>query len=436
MNFEEFLKGRRTICVLGLGYVGLPLAILLSKKFRVVGFDVNTKRIEELKMGIDTTNEVDNSELVNANIKFTSDEKDLKECDLIIVAVPTPVDKLKDPDLTFIKNASKIVGKNLKKGAIVVYESTVWPGLTEEVCVPILEKESGLKWKKDFWVGYSPERVNPGDKHHTIDKIVKVVAGDTPATAKLLADIYGSVIKAGIYIAPDIKTAEAAKVIENIQRDVNIALVNELALIFHRIGIDTKEVLKAAATKWNFLRFEPGLVGGHCIGVDPYYLAYKAKQVGYIPRLILAGRGINEEIPKYIAHEVIKLLIKNSKNVANAKVLVLGFSFKENVPDVRNTKVYDMIKELEEYNINVIVHDPIADKNDALQEYGVNIVANYKDFSPFDAIIVAVKHQEFIENISLEHLKKISSSPPILIDIKGIFDKSLARDLGFIYWTL
>lgn len=436
MKAEEFFEGKRAICVVGLGYVGLPLSVLLSKKFKVIGFDVNRRRVEELNKGIDITNEVDSKELLNSNISFTPEETSLKECDLIIVAVPTPVDKLKDPDLTFIKNASKIVGRNLKRGAIVVYESTVWPGLTEEVCVPILEKESGFKWKRDFFVGYSPERVNPGDKEHTIDKIVKVVAGDTDYTTKILADIYGSVIDAGVYIAPDIKTAEAAKVIENIQRDINIALMNELSLIFNRLGIDTKEVLKAASTKWNFLRFEPGLVGGHCIGVDPYYLARKAKEVGYIPRLILAGRGINEEMPRYIAQEVIKLLIKSNKNVNNAKALVLGFSFKENVPDVRNTKVYDMIAELKEYGVDILVYDPIADKEESLQEYKITLSDNYEKYGPFDVIIVAVRHKIFLEKFSLDYFKSISTEPAILVDVKGIFDRIEAKRLGIVYFRL
>jgi len=356
------------ICVMGLGYVGLPLAVLFAKKFNVVGFDVNPKRIEELKRGLDKTGEVTEEELQNCNIEFSSNEEVIKGCDVVIVAVPTPIDKLKDPDLSYVKKASQIVGRNLRKGTVVVYESTVWPGLTEEVCVPILEKESGLKWKEDFFVGYSPERVNPGDKEHTIEKIVKVVAGDTPETAKFLAELYGSVIKAGVYVAPDIKTAEAAKVIENIQRDINIALMNELALIFHRLGIDTREVLKAAGTKWNFLKFEPGLVGGHCIGVDPYYLAYRARESGYIPQLILAGRGINEGIPKFIAEETVKLLAKAGKPINNSRVLVLGFTFKENVPDVRNTKVYDLIKELWEFGISTVIYDPIADEKAAKRE--------------------------------------------------------------------
>ena len=423
------------ICVMGLGYVGLPLAVLFAKKFNVVGFDVNSKRIEELKRGLDKTGEVTKEELQNCNIEFSSNEEVIKGCDVVIVAVPTPIDKLKDPDLSYVKKASQIVGRNLRKGTVVVYESTVWPGLTEEVCVPILEKESGLKWKEDFFVGYSPERVNPGDKEHTIEKIVKVVAGDTPETAKFLAKLYGSVIKAGVYVAPDIKTAEAAKVIENIQRDINIALMNELALIFHRLGIDTREVLKAAGTKWNFLKFEPGLVGGHCIGVDPYYLAYRARESGYIPQLILAGRGINEGIPKFIAEETVKLLAKAGKPINNSRVLVLGFTFKENVPDVRNTKVYDLIKELWEFGISTVIYDPIADEKAAKREYGIELAKSYEKTAPYDAVILAVRHKVFIEKFSLGYLEDLCSLPPIILDIKGVFLSTKKRKETF-YWSL
>ncbi len=436
LKIEEFFEKKRKIGVVGLGYVGLPLALLLGKKFKVLGFDVNRTRIEALKKGIDITGEVLSEEIKNSDVEFTFDERELKECDVIIVAVPTPVDKLKDPDLFYVKKASITVGKNLKKGGIVVYESTVWPGLTEEVCVPILEQESGLRWKKDFFVGYSPERVNPGDKEHTIEKIVKVVAGDTKETAEFLKRLYGAVIKAGIYVAPDIKTAEAAKVIENIQRDINIALINELSLIFHKIGIDTREVLKAAATKWNFLRFEPGLVGGHCIGVDPYYLAYKAREVGYIPRLILAGRSINEEIPRFIAEETVKLLVKSGKEVKKAKVLILGFSFKENVSDVRNTKVADLVKELQEFGVECFVYDPVADKDLAKKDYGIKLIDNYASFAPYYAVIVAVKHKIFKEELALDTIKSLCTIPPVIIDIKGMYHEEVTRPLSFYYWSL
>lgn len=350
--------------------------------------------------------------------------------------MPTPVDKLKNPDLNFVKSASKLVGRNLSKGSIVVYESTVWPGLTEEVCIPILESESGLRWMKDFNVGYSPERVNPGDKEHSIENVIKVVSADCEEVAELLCKIYGSVIKAGVYKASSIKTAEAAKVIENIQRDLNIALMNELAIIFHRLGLDTKEVFDTAATKWNFLRFEPGLVGGHCIGVDPYYLTYKAKEAGYTPQLILAGRGINEYIPRFVAEETVKLMIKNDKKVKNGKILILGFSFKENVSDVRNTKVFDLYNELREFGLKVYVYDPIADREDTESEYNLKLIPKPEKFKPYEAVLVAVKHREFIEKINLLYIDRLSTKPPILVDIKGIFDKREASALGIIYWRL
>lgn len=437
MDIRDFLEKKKKICVVGLGYVGLPLAVLLARKFAVIGFDVNSQKIEKLKKGVDCTGQVSCQELqAQEQLDFTDDEQKIRECQVVIVAVPTPIDKLKDPDLTFVKKASEIVGRNLRPGTIVVYESTVWPGLTEEICVPILEKESGLTWKKDFFVGYSPERVNPGDNKHTIENIVKVVAGDTPETGHFLAQLYGSVIKAGIYLAPNIKTAEAAKVIENIQRDLNIALMNELSLIFHRLNIDTLEVLKAARTKWNFLWFEPGLVGGHCISVDPYYLAYKAKESGYIPQLILAGRSINEYIPKFVAEETVKLLIKGDKKIKGAKVLILGFAFKENVPDARNTKVYDIIRVLREFEIEPIVYDPVVNKDEIFEEYDITLVENFWDFKPYDAIICAVKHNIFKEKINLNLLKSLSNHPLILIDVKGMYDNEIKKVDDIIYWRL
>lgn len=338
--------------------------------------------------------------------------------------------------MSFVKSASHLVGRNLQRNSLVVYESTVWPGLTEEICVPILEKESGLKWKKDFNVGYSPERVNPGDKEHTIDKIVKVVAGDTEQTTDLIAKIYGAVIEAGVYRASNIKTAEAAKVIENIQRDLNIALMNELAIVFHKLGIDTKEVLEAASTKWNFLRFEPGLVGGHCIGVDPYYLTHKAQQVGYTPQVILAGRGINEYIPRFIAEETVKLMIKNDKKVNKGRILILGFTFKENISDVRNTKVYELYKELKEYNIDIHIYDPRANKEEVKAYYGIDLIDDIGRKKFYDALIIAVKHKEFIENFTLPFLKSLCKEPLIVVDIKGILNKKEVEKQGGIYWTL
>lgn len=434
--FEELLSGKKSVCVAGLGYVGLPLALLLSKKFNVIGFDIDEKRIKELRKGIDKTGEFISEEIKNSSVKFTSDEKFIRNSSFIIVAVPTPVDKIKNPDLSFVKYASNLVGRNLQKNSVVVYESTVWPGLTEEICVPILEKESGLKWKKDFNVGYSPERVNPGDKEHTIEKIVKVVAGDTPETTELLARVYGAVIEAGVYKASCIKVAEAAKVIENIQRDLNIALMNELAIVFHKLGIDTKEVLEAASTKWNFLRFEPGLVGGHCIGVDPYYLTHKAKEAGYTAQVILAGRGINEYIPRFVAEETVKLMIKHNKKINKGKILILGFAFKENVSDVRNTKVYDLYKELKEYNLDVHIYDPLADRREVKSYYGIDLIEDIGRKNFYEAIILAVKHREFMENLNLSLLKSLCKEPLILVDIKGILNKKEVEKHGGIYWRL
>jgi len=422
------------IAIVGLGYVGLPLAVALAKHYPVIGFDINPNRIEELKKGIDRTNEVDSEELLNPNLVFTTDEKLLKETNVIIITVPTPTDKYKNPDLRFLKSATQTVGRNLSKDTIVVYESTVFPGCTEEVCVPILEKESNLKWKKDFFVGYSPERINPGDKKHRLENIVKVVAGDTPETAQKLAEIYGKVVKAGIHVAPSIKVAEAAKVIENTQRDINIALMNELAMLFDKLGIDTREVLEAAGTKWNFLKFEPGLVGGHCIPEDPYYLAYKAKEVGFHPQLILAGRRINDYTPIFVAQKVVKLLIKAGKVVQNSKVLVMGITFKENVPDVRNTKVYDLIKELEEYGIQVSVYDPIASPEEVKRYYNIDLIEEPKEKAPYDGIVVAVKHKEFL-NLKPNHFKELTKDKPVLVDIKAIYPKEeFAKE--FIYWRL
>ena len=427
-----------TICVLGLGYVGLPLAVLFGKKFNVIGFDINPQRIEELKKGYDRTGEVTTEELKAANLTFTTDPEKISEAEVIIITVPTPIDEHKIPDLGSLKLATETVGKYMKKGATVVYESTVYPGVTEEICVPILEKESGLKWKRDFHVGYSPERVNPGDKEHTIEKIVKVVAGDTPETTEFLAELYGSVIKAGIHKAPDIKTAEAAKVIENTQRDLNIALMNELSIIFNKMGIDTKAVLEAAATKWNFLRFEPGLVGGHCIGVDPYYLTFKAQAIGYHPEVILAGRRINDYMGKFVAENTVKKLIKAGKAVKKSKVLILGLTFKENISDIRNTKVIDIYNELKEYGIEVYIHDPHAYPEEAKQIYGIELLDDVDKHKPYDAIIVAVKHKCFIEEFDLTRFKSLmeNGDRPVLIDVKGIYDKEKAASEGFLYWRL
>ena len=437
MNIKDFEKGNKEkIAVIGLGYVGLPLAVLLDKKFNVIGFDINSKRIEELKKGYDRTREVEKEKLEKSSIQFTDNPEKISQAKVIIITVPTPIDQHNIPDLKPIKSATKTVGKFMKKGSIVVYESTVYPGLTEEECVPILEKESGLKWKKDFNVGYSPERVNPGDKLHTIDKIKKVVAGDTPKTTEFLSQLYGSVITAGIHKAPDIKTAEAAKVIENTQRDLNIALMNELSMIFNKMGIDTKSVLEAASTKWNFLRFEPGLVGGHCIGVDPYYLTFKAQAIGYHPEIILAGRRINDYMGKFVAENTVKKLIKAGKAVKGSKVLILGLTFKENISDIRNTKVIDVYNELKEYGIDVFVHDPFAYPDEVKKEYGIELLDNIEKERPYDAVIVAVKHEPFVEELDFQRYKKIMGENPVLIDIKGLYNKEKAKKEGFLYWRL
>ncbi len=426
-----------TICVVGLGYVGLPLAVLLSKKFKVIGFDINSKRVEELSSGLDRTGEIDSEKLVSSDILFTDKPELISTADLIIVTVPTPIDEHKIPDLRPVKAASRTVGRFMKKGSIVVYESTVYPGVTEDICIPILEQESGLKWKENFHVGYSPERVNPGDKEHTIDKIIKVVAGDTPEITDYLAEIYDSVITAGVHRAPNIKTAEAAKVIENTQRDLNIALMNELAVIFHRLGIDTKEVIEAAATKWNFIKFEPGLVGGHCIGVDPYYLTFKAQELGYHPEVILAGRRINDYMGKFVAENTVKLLIKAGKAVKDSKVLIMGFTFKENISDIRNTRVIDIYNELREYGVEVFVYDPYAYPEEVKEEYGIDLLRDFNVEIPYDGVIVAVKHESF-KKLGFQELKNMMNNigSPVLVDVKGLYKDLLANEKGFLYWTL
>ena len=432
-KLKDFKEGREKIAVVGLGYVGLPLATLLGKRFRVIGFDIDPKRVEELKRGCDKTGEVETEEIKRANVEFTSNPEKLREAMLIIVTVPTPIDEHKIPDLRPLKAATRTVGRNLTPGSVVVYESTVYPGTTEEICVPILEEESGLKYKEDFKVGYSPERVNPGDKNHTIEKIIKVVSACDEESLELLSQIYGSVIEAGIHRAPNIKTAEAAKVIENTQRDLNIALINELALIFHKLGIDTRDVLEAAATKWNFLRFEPGLVGGHCIGVDPYYLTFKAQEVGHHPEVILAGRRINDSMGKFIAESTVKLMIKEGKQILNSKVLIMGVTFKENIKDIRNSRVIDIYNELTSYGIKPYVYDPYAEEEDVKREYGIELLKNPQQEAPYDAVIVAVKHDQFKE-LRPEFFKEISASKPIVVDVKGIYDREKFKDL--ILWRL
>ena len=407
------------VCVVGLGYVGLPLAVELSKYFKIIGFDINKKRIDILQSGIDPNQEVESDVLKQSSLSYTCDPADIKKAEFIIVAVPTPVDSHNIPDLTPVIKASETVGANLQKGAVVVYESTVYPGVTEDECVPVLEKMSGLSWKKDFFVGYSPERINPGDKLHRFATILKIVSGDTPETLDKVAHVYGTAVKAGIYKAASIKVAEAAKVIENTQRDINIALMNELRIIFDKMGISTREVLDAAKTKWNFLPFEPGLVGGHCIGVDPYYLAYKAEEVGHHPQIIMAGRRINDAMGRYFARELIKKLINKKIGIKDAKVLMLGITFKENVPDIRNSKVITIIKELQEFGIKVDVWDPIAQKDEVKHEYGLNTIPEPVE-NAYDGVMLAVKHKEFLD-IGKDGLSKFLNKNGLLYDLKEAF---------------
>lgn len=408
----------RKISVIGLGYVGLPVAVEFGKTEQTIGFDIDPKRIQELKDGWDRTNEVEEGGLANTDILFTADKEDLKTADFHIVAVPTPIDHAKQPDLTPVISASRTVGSILKKGDIVVYESTVYPGATEEDCVPVLEECSGLTCGIDFFVGYSPERINPGDKEHTFKSITKVVSGQTPEILEIVAAVYESVVTAGVHRAPTIKVAEAAKVIENTQRDLNISLMNELALIFARMNIDTRDVLAAAGSKWNFLKFDPGLVGGHCIGVDPYYLTYKASVMGYSPQVILAGRRINDGMGEYVASQTIKQLIKDGVTVKGATVTVLGLTFKEDVPDLRNTRVTDIIDELNEYGINVQVTDPEADPEEAVHEYGIQLVAE-DALKPADAVIFAVPHRTYVERNWSLISSLLSNANGTVYDVKG-----------------
>lgn len=426
---------QKTICVVGLGYVGLPLAVAFSKKYKVIGFDINNKKIEAYKKGIDVTNEVGNEAVKNTKMEFTTDAEQIKRGDIVIVAVPTPVDEHKKPDLTPVEKSSETVGKNLKKGAIIIYESTVYPGLTEEVCMPILEKNSNLKCGQDFKIAYSPERINPGDKTHRFETITKIVSGMDEETLEIVANLYDSVLKNGVYKASSIKVAEAAKVIENSQRDINIAFVNELAVIFHRLGIDTNEVLDAAGSKWNFLNFRPGLVGGHCIGVDPFYLTYKSEEMGHLSELILASRRVNDGMGKFIADNVVKELIKSGKVVKNAKVQILGLTFKENVPDLRNSKVIDIIKELEEFEIKVYAKDPYADLGEIKREYNIDIDTNEMN-EKVDAVIFAVAHNEYTK-LSVKEIKNmLKADSNLVFDIKQILNKKEMKENGMKLWRL
>jgi len=435
LTFETLCCRQDKVAVMGLGYVGLPLAISLADHFDVIGFDQNPDRIRELEAGIDRTLEVPRDRLGNANITFTSDARALDLCRLFIVAVPTPIDQFRIPDLSPVRKASRTAGRYLKPGSCVVYESTVYPGVTEDECVPILEEASGLRFGIDFTVGYSPERINPGDKVHTLENIKKIVSGSDDRTCRLLADVYGQVVKAGIHEASSIRVAEAAKVIENTQRDINIALMNELSMIFDRMGIDSLEVLEAAGTKWNFLPFRPGLVGGHCIGVDPYYLTFKAESIGYHPEMILAGRRINDGMGKYIAERTVKMLISAGKQVRDARVAVLGITFKENVPDLRNTRVVDIIDELRDYGIDVVSHDPYADREEARQYCGIEPV-DFDGIGAVDAVIVAVIHEEY-RDVGITGLARLCpDGTPIVVDVKSGFDPQEAFEHGIAYWRL
>jgi UDP-N-acetyl-D-glucosamine/UDP-N-acetyl-D-galactosamine dehydrogenase len=458
--YEKIINKQEKISLIGLGYVGMPIAVAFARKANVIGFDLNKEKIELYKSGIDPTKEVGDDVISNTTVDFTSDEIRLREAKFHIVAVPTPVKDDRTPDLSPIESASRLIGKNLTKGSIVVFESTVYPGVTEDVCVPILEEESGYKCGVDFKVGYSPERINPGDKIHRLENIIKVVAGMDEETLDIIAKVYELVVEAGVYRAEGIKVAEAAKVIENSQRDINIAFMNELSIIFNKMGIDTKAVLEAAGTKWNFLSFSPGLVGGHCIGVDPYYLTYKAEQLGYHSQIILSGRKINDDMGKYVAENTVKKMIKANKPIKGAKVAIFGVTFKENCPDVRNTKVIDIIEELEEYGLEVMVVDPVADRDHLWNEYRINPY-NIEEIMGIDAAIFAVAHDEF-KTIKLEKIKNMftkvnssylgfmqeiaaaseesttfdSNNEGVLIDIKGLFNRKEAEQSGFKYWRL
>ncbi len=425
----------RKIAVVGLGYVGLPIAVAFGKRQRVIGFDINKTKIAELQKDLDRTGEVSSADLKASDVQYTFQPSDLKAADFIIVAVPTPINEALQPDLTALRKSSELIGANLSPGSIVVFESTVYPGATEEVCQPILEKASGMKCGVDFKLGYSPERINPGDKEHTLEKIIKVVSAQDDASLEIVANTYELVVKAGIHRASSIKVAEAAKVIENTQRDLNIALMNELALIFHRLGIDTKSVLDAAGTKWNFLKFSPGLVGGHCIGVDPYYLTAKAESVGYHPQVILAGRRINNGMGKFVAEQTMKRLGQLARPVNDLKVAVLGLTFKENVPDLRNSRVPDIIHELCEYGVQVLAHDPIAEPEEAVAEYGIHL-QQWNDLKNVDGLVIAVAHRAYAEMGLQELLKPLRSQQDgVVIDVKSLLDRTqLSSSLK--YWRL
>lgn len=435
--YEDILSGKEKLSLVGLGYVGMPIAVAFARKIKVVGFDLNTAKIDLYKSGVDPTNEVGDAVIQNTKVEFTADPEKLKEAKFHIVAVPTPVNDDHTPDLTPVEGASRILGQNLTKGSIVVFESTVYPGVTEDICVPILEKESGLKCGVDFKIGYSPERINPGDKVHRLETITKIVSGMDDEALDEIAHVYELVVDAGVYRAESIRVAEAAKVIENSQRDINIAFMNELSIIFNRMGIDTKSVLAAAGTKWNFLNFQPGLVGGHCIGVDPYYLTYKAEQLGYHSQIILSGRRINDDMGKYVAENLVKNLIRADIPVKSAKVAILGFTFKENCPDTRNTKIIDIYRELKEYGITAQVADENADADEAKRLYGIEFVP-MGDIKECDAVVLAVAHDTYksLGIADLDAMYAKTGKVKVLTDLKGILDRKACVDAGYLYWRL
>ena len=433
--FDMLVNGSESLSVIGLGYVGMPIAVAFAEKVRVIGYDLNAEKIALYKSGIDPTGEVGDAAIAASKVDFTADETRLREAKFHIVAVPTPVNADHTPDLSPVEEASRILGRNLTKGSVVVYESTVYPGVTEDVCVPILEAESGLKCGTDFWIGYSPERINPGDKVHRLDTICKIVSGMDAQTLEIVANVYSLVVSAGVYRAESIKVAEAAKVIENSQRDINIAFMNELSIIFNRMGIDTRSVLEAAGTKWNFLKFYPGLVGGHCIGVDPYYLTYKAEMLGYHSQVILAGRRINDDMGKYVAENCVKKLIAADLPVKGARVAILGFTFKENCPDTRNTRVIDIVRELGEYGITPVIADPVADAAEAQRLYGIRF-AGMEEIRGMDAVILAVAHEDFGRFTMEEIGNMYGSEKRVLLDIKGLLDRKAYEAAGYLYWRL
>jgi UDP-N-acetyl-D-galactosamine dehydrogenase len=437
VSFAEIQQGQAKIAVVGLGYVGLPLAAAFGRQVPVIGFDISEAKIAELKDGYDSTGELTTEDLASTTIEYTTDPSRLQEAAFIIVTVPTPLCENKRPDLSPLQASSTTIGRNLTSGSIIVYESTVYPGVTEDYCVPILEAESGLQCGKDFTVGYSPERINPGDKVHTVDKIIKVVSGQDAATLDTVAQVYEMVVTAGVHRASSIKVAEAAKVIENTQRDLNIALMNELALIFDKLDIPTSEVLEAAGTKWNFLKFTPGLVGGHCIGIDPYYLTYKAESIGYHPQVILSGRRINDGMGKHIAETTVKKMIEADKTIKGSRVLVLGLTFKENVPDIRNTRVIDIIEELRSYGVTPLVHDPMADAEETRHEYGLELI-ELEGQAPFDAVVYAVSHAAFAEMGPNDYKQLCSNGNGcgVIIDVKAQLDRAALEEVGMVYWAL